>query len=84
MEKGHYSESLAERLVRLEEQVSSIKMSQDEENETVKGIEEKLDQMLLDSAKYKGYIGGALFIISCVFTFLKAIPLIGSLFTAGK
>lgn len=74
------STSVVERIVRLEEKIvhlsaqETVRMGQEKERD------EKLDKLILELGKYKGFIGGVLFVVSCIVAFLKlGLPYISKL-----
>lgn len=64
-----------ERLASLEMKVQHI----DREIQKINSIEAKLDAVLHEHSRYKGFIGGVVFIGACLFTFIKFVPIVGSL-----
>ena len=73
-------ESIEERMARVEERTLTILNRQDKEVEKVQDMEDKLDIVLGEMARYKGFIGGIVFIAACLGAFLKTFPLFGSIF----
>ena len=63
--------SIVERIVRLEEKIVHLSAQ-----ETVRMVQEnerdaKIDKLILELGKYKGFVGGVLFVVSCIVAFLK-------------
>lgn len=73
-------ETIEERMARVEERTLTILDRQDAEVDKVQKMEGKLDVVLSEMARYKGFIGGIIFIAACIGAFLKTFPLIGSIF----
>ena len=63
--------SLGERVARVEQQLISLaeqdakRLAQEEKRD------KKIDALIAELGKYKGFIGGVLFVISCLWAFLK-------------
>lgn len=72
--------NMESRLVALEVKFDEMAKEQTEENGRLKTIEEKLDAMNAQLDRYKGFLGGIVFVFTCVGTFLKGWPLISSFF----
>lgn len=72
--------TMAERLVRLEEQNEQLEGSIKEANGSIKEMRECLDIILKEQARYKGFFGGIVFIVTCLWSFFEALPLIKTFF----
>lgn len=63
--------TLAERVARVEQQLISLaeqdakRLAQEEKRD------KKIDTLIAELGKYKGFIGGILFVISCLWAFVK-------------
>lgn len=68
------------RVTALEADVIRIKLAQDKSDKTLEDIRDALVAIQTDMSRYKGFLGGIMFAITCLFTFIRGIPLIGNLF----
>ncbi len=64
---------IGERVARLESLVEQLHEDYEDQREVLERISNEL-------TRYKGFIGGIMFIVSAVFTFFKAMPMISGLF----
>lgn len=69
----HDRGELGERIAKLETEMETLLKNQEKQEEILERISNEL-------TKYKGFIGGIMFIVSAVFAFLKTAPYISSLF----
>ncbi len=61
----------------MEEKLAHVLSNQETRRERDEAIEEKLDSMLTELGKAKGFIGGVLFILGALWAFFKmAVPYI--------
>jgi chromosome segregation ATPase len=75
-----HKNSSDERIAVLEANLNQIMQEQHEEKERLEEVQKCLDSIKMELTRYKGFIGGVMFLLSAVFTFIKALPLINSLF----
>lgn len=73
------STTVQERLARLEQQNESMKSDMEETKVMIGELENKLDDILKELARYKGFLGGAVFIVTSVWAFFQGFPFIKSL-----
>lgn len=66
---------LEERLATLESEVQHI----EKEVTKIDDVNSKLDAMLLEHSRYKGFLGGIVFVATCIMAFFKGLPLISTL-----
>ena len=64
---------IGERVARLEELVEQLHDDYEKQREVLERISSEL-------TRYKGFIGGIMFIVSAVFAFFKAMPMLSGLF----
>lgn len=72
--------TIGERLSVVEEQVVEMRKSQDTEDENIKELLDSVKELQAELARYKGFLGGIVFVFSCVAAFLKTWPYINTLF----
>lgn len=72
--------TLGERLATVEEQVREISRSQTSEDERLDSIERTLTELKEQLERYKGFLGGIVFVFTCVGVFIKNWPFISGLF----
>lgn len=68
---------LVERVARMEQQI--LQLSEQEKRRLVQeeARDRKIDTLIVEMGKYKSFIGGVLFICSCLWAFLKlGVPFI--------
>lgn len=65
--------SLSERVARMEEKLAHVLSNQAVRQERDEHLEEKVDIILKEFGKAKGFIGGVLFIVGCLATFFKMV-----------
>lgn len=72
--------TIGERLSVVEEQVKEINVSQNKEDENIKELLETVKDLQTQLERYKGFLGGIVFVVACVGSFLKTWPYINSFF----
>lgn len=72
--------TIGERLSVVEEQVSEIKISQEKENQDIAKLLESVKELQNQLEKYKGFLGGIVFVVMCVVSFIKTWPYISGFF----
>lgn len=60
-----------ERIARLEEKIEQLTRQDAERLIQEKSRDAKIDRLILELGKYKGFVGGILFVISCLWAFVK-------------
>lgn len=74
---------LVERVTKVEVQLQEIKSQEARRYEGDKEREKKLDKVLEELGRYKGFVGGVLFIVGALWAFIKTgLPFLAKL--AGK
>lgn len=69
--------TLGERVARMEEKLANVLSNQSERKDRDEALEEKMDFLLKEFGKAKGFIGGVLFVVGCIVAFIKmGIPYI--------
>ena len=63
--------SLGERVARVEQQLISLAEQDAKRLAQKEKRDKKIDALIAELGKYKGFIGGVLFVISCLWAFLK-------------
>ena len=60
-----------ERLAVVEQKVDSVEQHIKDDKHAHEAIEEKLDRIERELSRYRGFIGGILFVVTAVVTFLR-------------
>ena len=69
--------TLGERVARMEEKLAHVLSNQENRKERDELLEDKMDSLLTEFGKAKGFIGGVVFVVGCIFAFIKmGIPYI--------
>ena len=77
------NDTLAERIARMEQRLDHIDLAEAKHLYYQQEMSDKLDDLTHEIGKYKGFIGGVFFVVSCLWAFVKmGIPYILKL--AGK
>lgn len=71
------NDTLAERIARMEQRLDHIDLAEAKHLYYQQEMSSKIDDLTLEIGKYKGFIGGVLVIVSCLWAFVKmGIPYI--------
>ena len=71
------NDTLAERIARMEQRLDHIDLAEAKHLYYQQEMSSKIDDLTLEIDKYKGFIGGVLFIVSCLWAFVTmGIPYI--------
>jgi len=74
--------TVPERITALEVRVEDVVEMNAIETEKLEEISKTVQRIEQEMSRYKGWIGGLLFAISCILAFIKTLPLlIGAFFT---
>ena len=68
------------RVAALEADVARIKIAQEKSDQTLEDIRDTVVAIQTDLSRYKGFLGGIMFAVSCLVAFIRGIPYLGTLF----
>lgn len=64
-------EKIGERIVRLEQKIEFLTSQESARIKQEEARDVKIDRIIQELGKYKGFVGGVLFIVSCLWAFMK-------------
>jgi len=75
MSTGDKIDDMEAHIEKLDLELIRLRTKMEEHQETVRDIDSKLDSILNEMSRYKGFLGGIVFVCSCLWAFVKMVGL---------
>ena len=75
MSTGAKIDDMEAHIEKLDLELTRLRTKMEEHQEAVRDIDSKLDSILNEMSRYKGFLGGIVFVCSCLWAFVKMVGL---------